>query len=207
MPKKTDKVIEPIDADFEDVAGAKMDKDEQTSHSQKRVHTKDGRVLEVQGLEIHVVAQENGDYLSLTDMASKFDGEGDTSHINNWLRSKETVEFIGVWERLNNQNFNYVEFDIIRLEAGTNRFRMTAKQWIEKTVGIGLIAKAGRYGGTFAHKDIALEFASWLSPEFKLYIIKEFQRLKQAEVETAGQLEWNIRRFLAKAQSAPILML
>jgi hypothetical protein len=199
MPKK-DRSIEPLtDGTLDEVAGAIVNKDGKGMTATKRVHTKDGGVLEVQGVEIRVVERENEDYISLTDMTSKFDGEGDNSHINNWLRSKETIEFIGVWERLNNQNFNYVEFDIIRLEAGTNRFRMTVKQWVEKTGGIGLIAKTGRYGGTFAHKDIALEFASWLSPEFKLYIIKEFQRLKQAEVEDSGQLEWNIRRTLAKA--------
>jgi len=150
----------------------------------------------VQGIEIHIANYDNEDYISLTDMVSGFDG-GSTL-IDAWLRSKNTIEFLGVWERLNNQNFNSVEFDGIRMEAGTNRFRMSAKQWVLKTGGIGLIAKTGRYGGTFAHRDIAFEFGSWLSPEFKLYLIKEFQRLKEQEIQS-GQLEWNIRRSLAKA--------
>ena len=150
----------------------------------------------VQGIEIHIANYDNEDYISLTDMVSGFDG-GSTL-IDAWLRSKNTIEFLGVWERLNNQSFNSVEFDGIRMEAGTNRFRMSAKQWVIKTGGIGLIAKTGRYGGTFAHRDIAFEFGSWLSPEFKLYLIKEFQRLKEQEIQS-GQLEWNIRRSLAKA--------
>lgn len=150
----------------------------------------------VQGIEIHIANYDNEDYISLTDMVSGFDG-GSTL-IDAWLRSKNTIEFLGVWERLNNQSFNSVEFDGIRMEAGTNRFRMSAKQWVLKTGGIGLIAKTGRYGGTFAHRDIAFEFGSWLSPEFKLYLIKEFQRLKEQEIQS-GQLEWNIRRSLAKA--------
>jgi hypothetical protein len=109
------------------------------------------------------------------------------------------MDFLGVWERLNNQNFNLVEFHQIKNEAGLNRFVMSAKMWASRANGIGLIAKAGRYGGTFAHKDIAFEFGSWLSPEFKLYLIKEFQRLKESEAKS-GQLEWNIRRSLTKAQ-------
>ncbi len=150
----------------------------------------------VQGVEIHLFSHDEADYISLTDMVSGF--EGGSTHIDAWLRSKNTIDFIGVWERLNNPNFNSVEFDRIRMEAGTNRFRISAKQWVQKTGGIGLIAKAGRYGGTFAHKDIAFEFGSWLSPEFKLYLIKEFQRLKEQEIQT-GKLEWNIRRSLTKS--------
>lgn len=151
----------------------------------------------VQGVEIHLFSHNEEDYISLTDMVSGF--EGGSTHIDAWLRSKNTIDFLGVWERLNNQNFNSVEFDRIRMEAGTNRFRISAKQWGQKTGGIGIIAKAGRYGGTFAHKDIAFEFGSWLSPEFKLYLIKEFQRLKEQEIQ-AGKLEWNIRRSLTKSQ-------
>lgn len=151
----------------------------------------------VQGVEVHLFSHNEEDYISLTDMVSGF--EGGSTHIDAWLRSKNTIDFLGVWERLNNQNFNSVEFDRIRMEAGTNRFRISAKQWGQKTGGIGIIAKAGRYGGTFAHKDIAFEFGSWLSPEFKLYLIKEFQRLKEQEIQ-AGKLEWNIRRSLTKSQ-------
>jgi hypothetical protein len=153
--------------------------------------------LLVQGVEVHITTQNEQDYISLTDMVSNFDG-GSTL-IDAWLRTKSTIDFLGVWERLNNPLFNSVEFDRIRMEAGSNRFRISSKQWVQQTGGIGLVAKAGRYGGTFAHKDIAFEFGSWLSPEFKLYLIKEFQRLKEQENHTQ-QLEWNIRRSLTKAQ-------
>lgn len=152
--------------------------------------------ITVQGAEIHVVSRDDEDYISLTDMVGGFDG-GSTL-IEGWLRNKNTIEFLGVWERINNPNFNSPEFEGIRIQAGLNRFAMSAKQWAQKTNGIGLIAKAGRYGGTFAHKDIAFEFGTWLSPEFKLYLIKEFQRLKGQEINS-GQLEWNIRRSLTKA--------
>lgn len=154
------------------------------------------KTLTVQGIEIHLISKDEEDYISLTDMVQGFDGG--VSLIDSWLRNKNTLEFLAVWERINNLNFNSVEFDGIRLDAGTNRFRISAKQWMEKVNGIGVIAKTGRYGGTFAHKDIAFEFGSWLSPEFKLYLIKEFQRLKDAEAQS-GQLEWNIRRTLVKA--------
>lgn len=150
----------------------------------------------VQGAEVHITTRDDEDYISLTDMVSGFDGG--SALIDAWLRSKSVIDFLGVWERINNKDFNSVEFDRIRMEAGSNRFRMSAKQWVIKTGGIGLIAKAGRYGGTFAHRDIAFEFGSWLSPEFKLYLIKEFQRLKEQEIKS-GQLEWNIRRSLTKA--------
>ena len=115
--------------------------------------------------------------------------------IRNWLRNRNTLEFLGIWEQLNNQDFNPVEFDGIKNQAGLNSFTLTPKQWIEKTSAIGLISKAGRYGGTYAHKDIAFEFASWVSVEFKLYLIKEFQRLKEQERQTLG---WDIRRNIAK---------
>lgn len=150
----------------------------------------------VQGVEIHVTSKDEEDYISLTDMVSNFEGGG--TLIEAWLRNKDTIEFLGVWERLNNPNFNSPEFEGIRGQAGLNRFSMSAKKWMEATNGIGLIAKAGRYGGTFAHKDIAFEFGSWLSPEFKLYLIKEFQRLKELEIKSGG-LEWNIRRSLTKS--------
>lgn len=152
--------------------------------------------LTVQGVEIHLTTKGEEDYISLTDMASKFDAG--PSLIDSWLRSKDTIEFLGVWERLNNPGFNSVEFDRIRLDAGTNRFRLSVKRWAEDVRGVGIVAKAGRYGGTFAHKDIAFEFGSWLSPEFKLYLITEFQRFKQAEAERG--LDWDVRRTLSKVQ-------
>ena len=156
---------------------------------------KTGKLIIVQGVEIHLMSRNAEDYISLTDMVQNFDGG--SALIDSWLRNKNTLEFIAVWEHINNPNFNSVEFDGIRLEAGTNRFRLSAKQWMEKVNGIGVIAKAGRYGGTFAHKDIAFEFGSWLSPEFKLYLIKEFQRLKEQE-SRATQLDWNVKRALTK---------
>jgi KilA-N domain len=165
----------------------------------KKATSKNANVLEVQGAQIQLLEQGDQDYMSLTDMTQKF--EGGSSLIEAWLRNKNTVEFLGVWESLYNPNFNSPEFEGIRNQAGLNRFTLSAKAWSQKTNGIGLIAKTGRYGsGTFAHKDIAFEFASWLSPEFKLYVIKEFQRLKEVEARTDGHLEWNIRRTLAKAQ-------
>ncbi len=151
----------------------------------------------VQGVEVHLTTKGEEDYISLTDMVSKF--EGGTTLIDAWLRNKDTIEFLGVWERINNPRFNSVEFDRIRLEAGTNRFRLSVKRWTEEVNGTGVIARTGRYGGTFAHKDIAFEFGSWLSPEFKLYLIKEFQRLKEREAR-GGDLEWDVRRQLAKVQ-------
>jgi hypothetical protein len=153
--------------------------------------------INVQGVEVHLATKDDEDYISLTDMVSKF--EGGSALIDSWLRGKDTIEFLGVWERLNNDRFNSVEFDRIRLEAGTNRFRLSVKRWTDMVGGIGVIAKAGRYGGTFAHKDIAFEFGSWLSPEFKLYLIKEFQRLKETEAR-GGNIEWDVRRQLAKVQ-------
>lgn len=152
--------------------------------------------LTVQGVEIHLTTKGDEDYISLTDMVSKFDGGA--SLIDAWLRNKDTIEFLAVWERLNNPSFNSVEFDRIRLEAGTNRFRLSVKRWTDDAQGIGIVARAGRYGGTFAHKDIAFEFGSWLSPEFKLYLITEFQRFKQAEAERG--LDWDVRRTLSKVQ-------
>ena len=114
------------------------------------------------------------------------------------MRNRNTVEFLGIWERVHNPNFNYGEFAIIKSEVGLNSYKISVKEWVEKTEAIGLIAKAGRYGGTYAHKDIAFEFGMWISPEFKIYLIKEFQRLK--DHEAGGQLAWDIRRILAKAQ-------
>jgi KilA-N domain len=153
------------------------------------------RKIEVKGVVIGVSERNNDDFISLTDIAMGFDG-GSTL-IEKWLRNKNTLEYLAVWERLNNEFFNYPEFEGIKNEAGTNRFLMSVKQWIEKTKSIGIIASAGRYGGTYAHKDIAIEFCAWLSPEFKLLLIREFQRLKELEGEKENH-EWNLKRILSK---------
>lgn len=153
------------------------------------------RKIEVSGIVVTVQERNNDDFISLTDIASGFDG-GSTL-IEKWIRNKNTIEFLAVWEQLNNKDFNSTEFGGIKSEAGTNRFMMSAKQWIEKTNAIGIMASAGRYGGTYAHKDIAIEFCSWLSPEFKLMLIKEFQRLKQQEAELTNE-EWDLKRLISK---------
>ena len=137
------------------------------------------RTIEVKGVNISVVERGKEDFISLSDIANGF--EGGTGLIEKWIRNKNTIEFLAVWESLYNPNFNSTEFGGIRSEAGTNRFMMSAKQWIQRTQAIGIIASAGRYGGTYAHKDIAIEFCSWISPEFKLLLIREFQRLKEKE--------------------------
>jgi hypothetical protein len=152
--------------------------------------------LLVKGTEITVFQNGNTDFISLTDMVKGF--EDGLVLIEKWLRNKNTIEFIGIWEEINNPVFNSLEFGGIKNEAGLNRFTLSVKKWIERTGAIGIMAKTGRYGsGTFAHKDIAFEFASWLSPEFKLYLIKEFQRLKEEENDRL-QLTWNLQRTLAK---------
>ena len=142
---------------------------------------------------IAIISINENDYISLTDMVKNI--ENGLSLIEKWLRNKNTIEFLGIWEEIYNPNFNSLEFGGIRNEAGTNRFLLSAKQWTERTKAIGIIAKTGRYGGTFAHKDIAFEFASWISPQFKLYLIKEFQHLKDEEQK---QLGWNAKRELSK---------
>ena len=151
--------------------------------------------IEVKGTEITVISSSAEDYISITDIARFKDSKRTDYIIQNWLRNRNTIEFLGIWERLNNPNFNPIEFEGFRNRAGLNSFVLTAKQWIEKTGAIGIISKAGRYGGTYTHKDIAFEFASWISVEFKLYLIKEFQRLKDQERK---QLGWDIRRNLTK---------
>lgn len=196
MPKKTDQIIEPIAARFDDAVDAVVNHTH-SKNPESHMSAKSSGSFLVQGTEIHVISTNEADYISLTDMTQKFSGAEQL--IKNWLQNKNTIDFLGVWEKINNPSFNLVEFHQIKEEAGLNRFVMSAKQWTQKTGGIGLVAKAGRYGGTFAHKDIAFEFGSWLSPEFKLYLIKEFQRLKEQEANS-GHLEWNIRRTLAKAQ-------
>ena len=151
--------------------------------------------IDVRGTTIGILSQPGGDYISLTDMVRNFDGAG--ALIEQWLKNKDTVLFLGVWERINNPDFNSLEFEGIKNEAGRNSFFLSAKKWIDLTRAKGLIASAGRYGGTYAHKDIAFEFGSWLSPEFKLYLIKEFQRLKDEENDRL-KLDWNLQRTLAK---------
>jgi hypothetical protein len=151
--------------------------------------------IEVQGTSISILSQQGGDYISLTDMVRNFDGAG--ALIEQWLKNKDTVLFLGVWERINNPDFNSLEFEGIKNEAGRNSFFLSAKKWIGLTAAKGLIASAGRYGGTYAHKDIAFEFGSWFSPEFKLYLIKEFQRLKDDENDRL-KLGWNLQRTLSK---------
>lgn len=143
--------------------------------------------------EITIYSLENEDYISLTDMVKNI--ENGLALIEKWLRNKNTIEFIGIWEEMYNSDFNSTEFEGIKNQAGLNRFVLSVKQWVEKTNSKGIVAKAGRYGGTYAHKDIAFEFASWISPQFKLYLIKEFQRLKDEEYK---QLGWDIKRNLTK---------
>jgi hypothetical protein len=151
--------------------------------------------ISVKGTEITILSKQSIDYISLSDIVKNF--EGGSAFIEQWLRNKDTIEFLAVWEQINNPDFKSLEFEGIRNEAGTNRFFLSAKKWITSTNAKGLIASAGRYGGTFAHKDIAFEFGSWLSPEFKLYLLKEFQRLKDDENQRLS-LEWNLHRTLSK---------
>jgi len=152
-----------------------------------------GKTIEVQGAEIAVFSLNEQDYISLTDMVRGI--ENGLVLIEKWLRNKNTIEFLGIWEEIYNPDFNSPEFEGIKNQAGLNRFALSVKQWVEKTGSIGIVARAGRYGGTYAHKDIAFEFASWISPTFKIYLIKEFQRLKEDEQK---QLGWDIRRNLAR---------
>jgi hypothetical protein len=155
------------------------------------------KTINVKGTEITIFQSEDADYISLTDIARFKDLERTETIIQNWLRNRNTIELLGFWEQLYNPDFKHIEFDVFRKQAGLNSFTLTPKRWIEMTNAIGLISKSGRYGGTFAHKDIAFEFASWISIEFKLYIIKEFQRLKTDENDRL-KLEWNFQRTLAK---------
>lgn len=156
------------------------------------------KTIQVKGKEISVTEIGDQDYISLTDIVRDEEGE---DLIRNWMRNRNTVEFLGLWETLNNESFKGVEFDTFRKEAGLNSFTLTPKKWIEGTGAIGIISKPGRGGGTYAHKDIAFEFATWLSPQFKLYLIKEFQRLKEQE-SNKYNIEWNIKRVLSKANYA-----
>ncbi|MFV5696920.1 KilA-N domain-containing protein [Flavobacterium sp. ZT3R17] len=151
--------------------------------------------INVQGTEIIIISQNENDFISLTNMANKFGGD---DLIYSWMRNRNTLEFLGIWEQLHNPIFKGGEFETFKKEAGLNTFHLTPKKWIEATNAIGIQSKAGRYGGgTYAHKDLAFEFGSWLSPEFKLYLIKEFQRLKDDENNRLS-LEWNLTRTLSK---------
>ena len=150
------------------------------------------------GTEISIIAgSDNSDFISLTDIAKYKTEENPGYIIQNWMRSRNVVQFLGLWEKLNNPNFNCLEFEAIENEAGLNSFVLTPKKWIEKTQAVGLTTKQGRYAATFAHADIAFEFASWISPEFKLYIIKDYQRLKADENNRLSS-SWNLNRTIAK---------
>ncbi|MBI9084942.1 MAG: KilA-N domain-containing protein [Desulfobacterales bacterium] len=151
--------------------------------------------IKVKGTEITIYSHIEEDYICITDIARHKNAKRTDDLIRNWIRNRNTIEFLGIWEQLNNPDFKPVEFDGFKKQAGLNSFTLTPKQWIEQTNAIGLISKRGRYGGTYAHKDIAFEFASWISVEFKLYLIKEFQRLKEDERKLLG---WDIRRNLTK---------
>ena len=150
--------------------------------------------LEVKGTSVSVVTSAQGDYISLTDMLRAKDGD---FFISDWLRNRNTVEFLGIWESIYNPAFNYGEFATIKSQAGLNSYKISVKEWVEKTGAIGLKATAGRYGGTYAHPDIAFEFGMWISPEFKIYLVKEFRRLKEEE-SSRLQLGWNLQRTLSK---------
>jgi len=151
----------------------------------------------VKGSEISILHIDAEDFISLTDIARHKDALNTDDIIKNWLRNRNTVELLGFWEQLHNPNFKPLEFEGFRKQAGLNSFTMTPKKWIESTNALGIISKSGRYGGTFAHRDIAFEFASWISIEFKLYFIKEFQRLKNEESDRL-QLNWNLQRTISK---------
>jgi hypothetical protein len=153
--------------------------------------------LLIMGTVVPVIQNNKEDYISLTGIAQYRDAERSDYIIQNWLRSRSTIDFVGLWEQLNNPTFNSIEFDGIKGRAGVNSFSLTPKKWIETTNAIGIISKTGKYGGTYAHKDIAFEFASWISAEFKLYLIKEFQRLKSDENQRLN-LEWDLQRTLSK---------
>ncbi|MBE8715520.1 KilA-N domain-containing protein [Sphingobacterium hungaricum] len=153
--------------------------------------------IQVKGINIVLLEYHREDYISLTDIARYKDSNHTDIIIQNWMRNRNTIELLGFWESIYNLEFKPLEFEGFRKEAGLNSFVMTPKRWIEKTNAIGIVSKSGRYGGTFAHKDIALEFASWISIEFKLYVIKEFQRLKEDE-NNRHLLDWNLQRTISK---------
>jgi hypothetical protein len=155
------------------------------------------KILNVQGREISLISDKVNDYISLTDMARYRDPERTNYIIQNWMRTRSAIEFCGLWEQLNNPDFKSIEFDAFKNESGSNSFALTPQKWIDSTNAKGIISKSGRYGGTFAHRDIAFEFATWISAEFKFYFIKEFQRLKEEESDRL-KLTWNLQRTLSK---------
>lgn len=157
---------------------------------------KNKKAINIKGIAVNIFSEKDSDFICLTDMA-KFKSYDSGIVISNWLTTKYTVQFMGAWEQLYNPKFNLMEYHKIRNEAGTNGFIVSSSMWINKTNAIGIRSSAGRYGGTFAHKDIAFEFATWLSPEFKLYLIKEFQRLKTEENQRLS-LGWDTKRMLTK---------
>ena len=148
--------------------------------------------LSVLNQKISYIKIDDEDYISITDMLKSKDGD---FFVSDWLRNRNTIEFLGIWEEIHNPNFNYGEFAIIKSQAGLNSYKLSVKEWTEKTNAIGIMSKAGRYGGTYAHKDIAFEFGMWISPKFKLLLIKEFERLKAEEQKQIG---WNAKRELSK---------
>ncbi len=160
--------------------------------------TKKNTTIQVQNLPISISQINNEDYISLTDMAKGKEGDGRAADIiKNWIRTRSTLEFLGVWEQMNNPNFKVVEFDHFKSQAGLPSFVLSPGNWVEQTNAIGILVKLGKYGGTYAHKDIAFEFGSAISPVFKLYLIKEYQRLKEIETNQYN-LEWNVKRVLSK---------
>src|SRR3989344_5015651 len=155
-------------------------------------------IIQVEGIDVNIKSIDSQKYISLTDIAKKKNSEEPRFVIINWLRNRNSVEFLGIWEKIHNPHFNRVGFDTVRLQAGLNSFTISPSKWIEETNAIGIISKSGRYdSGTYAHEDIALEFASWISPEFKLYFVKEFRRLKSEENERL-KLGWDVKRELVK---------
>jgi hypothetical protein len=157
-------------------------------------HMTKNKTITVKGTVITIIKENNNDFISITDMLKAKDGD---FFISDWLRNRNTVEFLGIWESVYNPAFNYGEFAIIKSQAGLNNYKISVKEWVQKTNAIGLRATTGRYGGTYAHKDIAFEFGMWISAEFKVYLIKEFQRLKEDENDRL-KLEWSFQRTLAK---------
>jgi len=155
------------------------------------------KIITVQGRNISLISDQVNDYISLTDMARYRDSERTNYIIQNWMRTRSAIEFCGLWEQLNNPGFKSIEFDAFKNESGSNSFALTPQKWIDATNAKGIISKSGRYGGTYAHRDIAFEFATWISAEFKFYFIKEFQRLKEDESDRL-KLTWNLQRTLAK---------
>ena len=153
--------------------------------------------IEVKGTEISIFSEKTDDFISLTDIARYRDSERSDYILQNWMRNRSTIEFMGLWEQFHNPDFNSIEFDGIKNMSGSNSFSLTPKRWIESTNAKGIVAKTGRYGGSYAHSDIAFEFGMWISAEFKVYLIKEFQRLKEDENDRL-QLNWNLQRTLAK---------